>query len=211
MAFPVHDGRRIGRSGYWTMFVVNILAVTALLVGGFVAIFSGNFVLGILMLIAIVPVGIYFRVVMMRRCRDIGWPAALPWIFFGAGMFASFGTFSQVLGSRGELPTLGLSWLVSLADFAFMVVIGCIAGRSGQGIDYEATFGPDAYDYDRPNPARATAPAYRGEADERDEDRDARWDAAIQNALNKRGGTGDSVSRTPAPIRPATFGRRPIG
>jgi hypothetical protein len=193
------------------MFVVNIVAVAALLAGGFMAIFSGSFFLGVLLLIAIAPVGIYFRVVMMRRCRDIGWPAALPWIFFGAGMLVSFGTLSQMFGSRGELPSLGLSWLVSLADLVFMVVIGCIAGRSGQGIDYEATFGPDESDYRRPSPVRATAPAYRDEADERDEDRDARWDAAIQNALNKRGGTDGSVPRAPAPIRPATFGRRPIG
>lgn len=210
MTLPAHDSGRIGRSAYWTLFAVNVVAVIVLLVGGIAAVASGAFVLGVLLLLAIAPVGIYFRVVMMRRCRDIGWPAALPWSFFGAGMLASFDTYGPILGApeSAQMPALGLSFLVSLADFAFMVVIGSIRGTSERA-DYDTIFGPDERDARMVAPVRPTRPAYRGETDERDEDSDARWDAAIQNALAARAGAGSAAPQPPAPS--AGFGRKPVG
>ena len=211
MSISTHEDGRIGRRAYWFMFRVNLAIVVALLGAGFMAVAGGAFVLGILLLLAIAPVGIYFRVVMMRRCRDIGWPAALPWIFFGAGMLASFGTYSQILGvpASAQVPIVGLSFLVSLADFAFMVVIGWIRGTS-ERTNYNAIFGPDERDARMAAPVRVARPAYRGETDERDEDSDARWDAAIQNALAARAGASAEAPQPPVLPRSAGFGRKPV-
>ena len=212
MTFAPQNSGRIGRSSYWTMFVVNVIGVIALVAGSIAAFVSNEFLVGILLILAIIPVGIYFRVVMMRRCRDIGWPAALPWIFFGAGMLASLTSWGGILGSpaSAQMPSLGLSTLVSLADLVFMIVIGCIRGGSAHDADYDAVFGSDEFDTRVAIAARATRPAYRDEGDEHGDGRDARWDAAIQNALSARAGGGGGAPRVAPPPRPAGFGRKPV-
>jgi uncharacterized membrane protein YhaH (DUF805 family) len=213
MAFPSDRSGRIGRNKYWVMFVVNIVAVLVLGLGALGALAAGQFALAIILFLAIAPVGIYFRVVMMRRCRDIGWPAILPWLFFGAGILASFGNFGQLGSTTADLSTLGFQFLVSMADFVFMIVIGCIPGQSEGRADYETIFGPDERDHPVAAPVRITKPAYRGDVvDERDEDRDARWDAAIQNALAARNAptAPPSPPRPPVALHPGGFGRKPV-
>jgi uncharacterized membrane protein YhaH (DUF805 family) len=213
MAFPSDPRGRIGRNKYWIMFLVNIVTVFVLILGAFGALAAGMFPLAIVLFLAIAPVGIYFRVVMMRRCRDIGWPAILPWLFFGAGMLASFGSFGEIGSTTATLSALGFQMLVGMADFVFMIVIGCIAGQSEGRADYETIFGPDERDRPVSAPTRMTKPAYRGEVvDERDEDRDARWDAAIQNALAAHKGTPAPASppRPPIALQPGGFGRKPV-
>src|SRR5690242_17741471 len=90
MAFEANRAGRVSQSRYWMMFGINMIAVLLLLMGGVVAIVGRMYPLGLLMIGAIFPLGIYWRVIMMRRCRDIGWPPSLPWISFGLQMMASF-------------------------------------------------------------------------------------------------------------------------
>lgn len=220
MAFPVNDRRRIGQSGYWAMLGVNILAIVALLVGGLVLLFSGAYVVGILVLLAIAPVGIYFRVIMMRRCRDIGWPAFLPWAFFGAAFLFNFGLFG---GGAGSSPgALALPLLIGLADFVFMIVIGCIGSKEAGGAYYEEVFGSGHAAPVRTGPASAgpaasAVPSYR-DADPDGGDEQARWDAAIARALQGQNAAADPARQRPRPVarpqgpRPAApvFGRRAV-
>lgn len=223
MSYTVNDKSRVGRSGYWTAFIINIVAVIGLVGGCVVAAVNGRFGLAILLFLLVAPVGIYFRVVMMRRCRDIGWPAALPWILFGAGIVANMSRFAGGLESLRDPGSSALPMLVGLADFAFMIVIGCIAGRD-RAADYARHFDTDDSDYSaartgaRPassGPARM--PQAFGEAPQAPMSRDqeeASWDAAIARALEARQrgeGAGDHRPVAPPVQRPAPGIHRPAG
>src|SRR5690606_1566448 len=94
---------------------------------GIWAVLSGEFLLGILMVLAVIPVGIYFRVIQMRRCRDIGWPAFLPWVFFGVQCLNGLRFDLQDPASMG----LGLTMVLGIADFIFSIAIGALPSRRG--------------------------------------------------------------------------------
>lgn len=128
-------GKHIGRSAYWLRIVGLFVAMMALLAFAFGAFVTGNFGTALLCVALFLPAGIYFRIVQMRRCRDIGWPAFLPWVIFGVLMLNTASTFSNVTSAAQLMTGSAMSMVLSLADFVFMVVIGCIAGRSDAGRD----------------------------------------------------------------------------
>jgi uncharacterized membrane protein YhaH (DUF805 family) len=208
MGFPSDTSGRASQSKYWTLFGVYMIAVPVLLIGGLIAIVQGSIGLGLMLIVAIVPLGIYWRVIMMRRCRDIGWPAFLPWLIFGLQFATSFGISSGSVEGAGPgavLSMLALPLLLGLADFVFSIVIGCIGTK--QGADYAAVFG------DGPEPSQRTRPA--GSPDGEGPDR---FDDAIARALEAHR-RGESVVGAPSAPRPApampgrpagTFGRRII-
>lgn len=151
MSFTVNDPGRVGQSKYWTVFGANMIIVPLLIVGGVYALFTGNFALGILMILAVLPMGIYFRVTMMRRCRDIGWPAFLPWLLFGLQLLLGFsGSFRPALGQTPSLSLLAIPIMLGGIDFIFSIVIGCIASKN----DYAGVFEPDEVDF-RPSQPRS--------------------------------------------------------
>lgn len=217
MGYSVPDKSRIGRSAYWTQFIVNIGVIIALLVGMVMAAMGGNLGVALLCFLLVAPVGIYFRVVMMRRCRDIGWPAFLPWVLFGAGILANVFRASQGLDGLRNPGGGGLPMLIGLADFAFMIVIGCIQGRGHE--DYASHFAPDD-DYSPAAPARFAGtpapipamPRQFGEAPLDREQEEAGWDAAIARALEARQrAEGQAQTAAPAPRMSAPGLQRPAG
>lgn len=239
MGFPNQDKARIGRPAYWTGFVVNFTLVVGLLVAAVALGMNGHFGPAILCFLAIVPAGLYFRVIMMRRCRAIGWPAFLPWLMFGLGLFANLTRLSQgVEGLRN--PGLAVfPMLVGLADFALMIAIGCIAGRGQREVAQVFEPDEDAFATARPLAQRSVprgfgtapaaprvpqdfepTPAFRAAGYHTREQEEASWDAAIARALEARqrdaGGEihrplAPPVQRTSGPRRPvAGFGRRVV-
>lgn len=225
MGFEAQGKPVCSQSSYWRQFVIQIVAVVGLVWGGFASLFTGHWGMAILAFLLVVAAGIWFRVVMMRRCRDIGWPPVLPWLLFGGGVLGNLGRLS--VGSAVAIKTgmLGLPLLLGLADFVFMIVIGCIATKRQ---DFAAVFEdeprPDGYQpaTRRSEPARSPADHSLAEAPRSalpptERDQEARWDAAIANALAAR----ESAESLPAPQqrpfasaplagRPGGFGRRVI-
>lgn len=201
MAFPVNDGTRVRRGRYWTLFFVNMVAIIVLIGISLGAVANEAWALAIIAFLLIVPVGLYFRVVMMRRCRDIGWPPALPWITFGLGIFASFINFGSVASMDPSvlMGSMGLSSLVSLADFGLMIALGAVKGRSD--MDYHEVFGDGPVqqartaprtdtDFAAPRPGLAT-----GDSDAMDD--------AIARALDNYRRTGSAVpNEAPVEARP---------
>lgn len=213
------------QSSYWTQFAINFVAVLGLLACSIYSLFSGHWGLALLAFLLVVPVGIYFRVVMMRRCRDIGWPPALPWLFFGGGILGNMGRITA--GSAAALKTgmLGLPLLIGLADFVFMIVIGCIASKRQ---DYAAVFEEDPRSGAFQPATRRSEPALSPAHHAPDEapqssippaanEQEASWDAAIANALAARDVAESQPAAphrpfAPGPVvgRPGGFGRRVI-
>ncbi|MFT4025704.1 MAG: DUF805 domain-containing protein [Novosphingobium sp.] len=151
---------RIGRSHYWIAFAVYIVAVVALVGAAFYFMLQLNLGIAIAALLIVAPLGIYFRVLMMRRCRDIGWPASLPWVIFavsmGASMFGGLGSLGSAIGSPTGIKWLligglGLPLLISLVDLGFTILIGCMPTKNESGEDYAEIFG------EAPQPARPKA------------------------------------------------------
>ena len=177
---------RIGRSRYWLHFLICLVVGIALVVGAVTAFFSGSFGLAIVLLLPLLATGIWFRIVMMRRCRDVGWPPALPWIFFAALILTSGAGFGAI--STGDPTALfastGLSWLVQIGDFVLVMILGFKRGIGAP--DYRTVFG------DGPDEAR-------------DNDGDA--DDAIARALENYRRTGSAV---PQQSRPAKTARRSV-
>ena len=71
MAISSRKGR-IGQSQYWAMFALYFVAVLGLGAFAIYSLVTLSFGQAIGSFLLIAPLGIYFRVVMMRRCRDIG-------------------------------------------------------------------------------------------------------------------------------------------
>lgn len=213
------------QSQYWTQFVINVIAVVGLISFSIYSLLSGHWGMAILAFLLVVPVGIYFRVVMMRRCRDIGWPPFLPWLFFGGGILGNMGRITAGSAAALKSGALGLPLMIGLADFVFMIVIGCIASKRQ---DYAAVFEDDPRPGGfqpatrRGEPARSLAynnmdSAPRAAIPPAESEQEARWDAAIANALATRQAADDqSVPQqrplAPGPLvgRPGGFGRRVV-
>lgn len=188
MSSSSHGKSTIGRSGYWITFLITVVVSAGLLIGGLVILLGGEWGLGLLMMAAILPISIYFRVVMMRRCRDIGWPAYIPWALLGVGILASIMTVGTAFGdmdsiTSGEINPLSaigaLPGIITLVDFGVMITLGCIAGKPAE--DYGDVFGGESSgDFKRAGPAPAS-----GEYESREQE-EAGWDEAIQRALDKQ-------------------------
>lgn len=219
MGFEPQGKAVCSQSSYWTQFAINFVAVFGLLAFSIYSLFTGHWATALLAFLLMVPVGIYFRVVMMRRCRDIGWPPFLPWLFFGGGILGNMGRITA--GSAAALKTgmLGLPLLIGLADFVFMIVIGCIASKRQ---DYAAVFEDDPRSgafqpaTRRGEPARR--PAYntadsapRSSTPPAESEQEARWDAAIANALAAREMAEDQPAPQQRPFAPAPLAGRPGG
>src|SRR5580765_5104386 len=130
MSFPVSERGRVGQSTYWMYFGGFIVAAVILTVIAVVEVMKFNFVPAVICLLLLAPLGIYFRVIMMRRCRDIGWPAFLPWMFVGLSFMVGFMSgFSGAAGGAPSTALLTLPMFIGLADFVFSIVIGCIPGK----------------------------------------------------------------------------------
>ncbi|MEL1249186.1 DUF805 domain-containing protein [Aurantiacibacter gilvus] len=226
-------GARVSRSRYWLMFFV-ILVASIVLIGLSIGAFAnGEIAVGIIAFLLIAPLNVYFRVIMMRRCRDIGWAPALPWITFGLGIVASILSLGSIatLDPAVVLGGSGFSMLVSLADLVLMVALGSV--RSKPQVDYRDVF--DGYDHQgapqqrtgpramagsgTPQPGRVTngaTVAATGSTDAMDD--------AIARALENYKRTGSAVpelatagsspvrQRSPqaAPARVAGFGRKKV-
>lgn len=202
---------RVGQSRYWTIFGAYMIVTPLLLIGGLYALFTGSYGVGLAALLLMAPLGLYFRVVMMRRCRDIGWPGFLPWVLFLLPMAAGFmGGFRLGETGPGALPLMMMPLLVSLADFAFAIVIGCKAAKR-EDEDYARIFGdageparpaspppslPEIYP-DEPRPALAPNAGAIGEPDY------SRFDAAVARALEARRSTPSDPAPAAAPPGPA--------
>ena len=206
MAFQRDEHGRVSQGKYWAMFGGYMVAVPVLLGGGVYTMLQGSIGFGLLMIAAIVPLGIYWRVIMMRRCRDIGWPAFLPWAIFGLQFVLSFtGQASMLGGTTPSLSLLMLPLLLGLVDFAFSIVIGC--KRSKSEFDYDAVFddyrGAYREEPQRTRPA-GVVPAGAGTGD--------RYDDAIARALEAhRGGESALNARPAARPAPAMPARVPVG
>jgi len=141
-----HTGR-VGQTDYWIWFVLNMVLTLACVGFGIYAVLTGNILVGIMLLLFVFPLGIYFRVVMMRRCRDINWPAFLPWALLGLGfvvnlLFAPRPSMTQQV----SIAPLIVPMIVSLLDFLFTIVIGCIPTATST-FNYETEYEKYAREY----------------------------------------------------------------
>jgi uncharacterized membrane protein YhaH (DUF805 family) len=206
---------RVGQSRYWAFFGANMLLVPLMLGFGLYQIITGSFASGIVTILLIAPLGLYFRVIMMRRCRDIGWPAFLPWAFFGAQFFVYFaGPAGAMVGGMPSMSVLLLPMVLGLADFVFTVVLGCMRSRH---VNYAPVFDDGAAPMGMTRPLTASpaaGPALNSVSPALDGPDLDRFDAAIARALaaQRDGGAPATAGPAPAPAgmtRPASgFGRK---
>lgn len=193
MAAAFADNRRIGRAAYWQQFIGNVIIVAVLIFAAFATAISGGIAAALIPLILMAAAGIYFRVVMMRRCRDIGWPAFVPWAFFAGHFLLALFTGASIatISLASAVGSLAFTQIFALADFVVMIVIGCLPST------HPATLGfvPDGYyDISERPPARITShpeaktgdlqpPSTSSFSDQSEEDENARHDSAIARAL----------------------------
>jgi uncharacterized membrane protein YhaH (DUF805 family) len=223
MSFAVERSGQVNQGTYWAFFGGMVILIPALLFGGVAAMLHGSFGTGLLMMAAILPVGIYWRVVMMRRCRDIGWPAFLPWLSFGLQFVASYSAMHSLQGIRYGVPPsasmLSMPLVMAFADFAFSIAIGCIGSKAA--VDYAAVFGDAPGSYDRrpsSQPSRSPGSPPLVQPSRGGPEGGDRFDEAIARALeaHRRGESimGSPPAPRPAPSdpprRPAAFGKRVV-
>lgn len=186
---------RIGQAEYWTWFGLYVVAVLGLVAFSLYSFATGELIRAVTALLPLAPLGIYFRVIEMRRCRDIGWPAILPWLFFVIPMGVGFTIRASGIGTdiATAIAALTVPLLISLVDFIFSIVIGCIATKN-PGEDYARIFGGE------PQPARPGGFQAERPADEPSYDR---FDEAIARALDARRTPGAEPAPALAPEPPA--------
>lgn len=189
---------RVGQAQYWTVFGIYVVAVFALVGFAIYCFANGDLSAGVIAILPIAPLGIYFRVIEMRRCRDIGWPPFLPWLLFllplGFAMAAGMGGRGSGVGLA--IAALTMPLLISLIDFVFSIVIGCIASKD-EGEDYVQIFGGE------PQPTRPTGSETRP-ADPGDQPDYDRFDEAIARALEARRSAGSELAVASAPVPEAS-------
>ena len=141
MSAPRSTGARIGRLGYWLYFVGLMTAAGAMFAWGLYELLVLGLMPIVFGFVAPAIVLIWFRIIAGRRCRDIGWPAWLPWLTIGlvfavnivggvaGGLQAGLHAGAPAnLGALGAAAALG--GVLGLADFVFLIVIGCVAGTA---------------------------------------------------------------------------------
>ena len=212
MSYTVEDRSRVGRSTYW-MFYIGIMIATWGMYGWAIYEYvKFNLFPIVFGFFAPLILGIYFRVIASRRCRDIGWPAFLPWaswvlpVVCGAigGMNAASHTMasmgrpsSEAIAGMGMTVVIGM--VLGLVDFVFLIVIGCM---DSQGGGYDPSSG---HSYD----VRSMPQAPRGFLGDLDGAPMGQRAARIPQSF-------DSAPSAPAPMRdphgdrPAGFGRRGV-
>ena len=199
-----YDGSpRVGIGQYWIMFAGSLIVSVIAIAVAIFSFFSANFFMVVIAALAMFASGIYLRVAEMRRCRDIGWPAQLPWVFFGILVLLALVSFQ---GGMVSLASSGMSIMVSVADLGFAILVGCIPSKEWQA--------PSAAEYRN----HYSETAYAPEAAE-DDDRDARYDDAVARAVaayKKEGPPSQSAAASEAPAarppaRIAGFGRKGTG
>ncbi|MFC4292709.1 DUF805 domain-containing protein [Sphingorhabdus arenilitoris] len=136
MSFGVVQSGRVGIGQYWLSFIMCIGAIIALIAGAVAAIFTGSWGMSPILFLMIVSVSLYFRVIMMRRCRDIGWPAWLPWASFGLNILLSFSSFGAAIRGNFVGSGIGIANYVVLLDLLLMIVIGILPSQQGMGPSY---------------------------------------------------------------------------
>lgn len=205
MSLAGQDKKRVGQSTYWIYFGANIVVAGALLIYAVYSFLSLDLATAVTCLLATIPLGIYFRVIMMRRCRDIGWPAILPWLTFGAAVVVSAKTGSMFEPDMASpMSAFRVLGIINLLDFVLMIAIGCMGSKApvvpGQ---------PGPVDYAKAAPG---SDAYASDAGAVDHDS---WDAAIAKRLAALAETPDAaapqagLAAAPSFQRPATgFGRK---
>lgn len=213
--FARDEGRYIGQSQYWARFAVFMIGVPVLLGFGIYSLVVHDYGLGVLAILAVFPLSIWFRFVMMRRCRDIGWPVFLPWTAQGLQFLMFFVLFSGGGSSGGGLGAVRAvssgSLLIGFADFVLVIALGCIGSKNADH-NYSDIFGGEPLD-------RSTAAVRRptGHAVPPGEHPDAaraREDDAIARALDahRRGSVEPAPSLQTVPMsaapRVAGFGRK---
>jgi uncharacterized membrane protein YhaH (DUF805 family) len=205
MGFPVDGAGRVSQGKYWALFGAYMISVPVLMFAGVFAILGGSFLTGMVLMVAIIPLGAYWRVIMMRRCRDIGWPAFVPWLIFGLQIVTSFTLTSGAgAGATPDLSMFLVPLVLGAVDFVFMIVIGCIGTR--RAVDYEDVFSGGSGRVEQTRPATAGS------------DGPDRYDDAIARALeaHRRGESTLSPppAARPAPVTPTRaavgFGRRVV-
>jgi uncharacterized membrane protein YhaH (DUF805 family) len=194
MATSLRKGR-IGQAEYWIWFGLYVVAVLGLVGFSLYSFATGEFGRAVTAILPLAPLGIYFRVIEMRRCRDIGWPAILPWLFFVIPMGVGFTIRASGMGTdiATAIAALTVPLLISLVDFIFSIVIGCIATKA-PGEDYARIFGGD------PQPARSHS---RQDPHPSGEPGHDRFDEAIARALEARRTAGAEPARAFAAEPPA--------
>lgn len=186
---------RVDRTQYWIWFGVYVVAVLGLIGFSLYSALTGDLVRAVTAILPLAPLGIYFRVIEMRRCRDIGWPAILPWLFFVIPIGVTFTIRASGIGSdiTTAIAALAVPVLISLIDFIFSIVIGCIATKP-EGEDYAKIFG------DGPQIARPQAHEQPRSLGGPNHDR---FDEAIARALEARRTAATEPAPALAPEPPA--------
>jgi uncharacterized membrane protein YhaH (DUF805 family) len=140
MSFHADDRGKIGQSSYWLHFGGYVLGMAVLMAVCLYQAITLHVVTAIVAFLAIIPLTIYFRVIMMRRCRDIGWPVILPWLpMILSGVNGAVWGFAG-LKAHSFTPggPMSLNVLVGGFDFVLQIVLGCMASKPGGG-----SFGED--------------------------------------------------------------------
>ncbi|MCJ2187567.1 hypothetical protein [Novosphingobium beihaiensis] len=216
MPLPADNRGKIGQGGYWRRFAVYMIGVPVLLVLGLVGIATREYAMGIALMLAILPLSIWFRFVMMGRCRDIGWPVWLPWTAQGLQILMLIMVLSSGALTKGPaaLHTLSSgSLLIGLLDFALTIALGCVGSK--EAFDYDEIFGGDSLQ--RAAKARSAINYRTGNVPREFEagaQREDRENAAIARALDtyRSGQTAAASQETSAPPpagrRATGFGRK---
>lgn len=136
MTFTVEDNSRVGRSTYWMYYIGITVTTWAMYAWAIYEVLKLETIPIVFGLIAPTILSIWFRVIAMRRCRDIGWPAFLPWLTIGLIVVCSiFSGMQAGFHPEAALATMGvtmiLSGLLGFADFVFLIVIGCLDSAGG--------------------------------------------------------------------------------
>jgi len=135
MSFHVDDRGRIGQSSYWLHFGGYILGVMLLFAVCAYQVVTAHYVTAIIAFLTIAPLSIYFPVIMMRRCRDIGWPVILPWLpmiasAVNGAVWSFYGLRTHQFHPTGSIS---ISALVGGFDLVLQIVLGCMESKGGGG------------------------------------------------------------------------------
>ncbi len=142
----IGETRRVDQAEYWIWFGGTLVLTMTFFGVGAYRVWWGDALTGVLLLLLTLPLTIYFRVIMMRRCRDINWPASLPWLLLGAGFLAGLIPGMEVrTATQASAAVLALPTILCLTDFIFMIAIGCISSASS--FDYETEYNKYARDH----------------------------------------------------------------
>ncbi|MFC4292710.1 hypothetical protein ACFOWX_09825 [Sphingorhabdus arenilitoris] len=125
---------RISRTAYWMTLLACIMLQAVILFGAGVSAIIGPSQVAVVGMTAIIIFGLAFHIVMMLRCRDIGWPILLPWVSLAVSLASLAAIFSIVRQDfwDSDWGIFGL-FLWSQPSFAF--VIGLMPSKAEFAVD----------------------------------------------------------------------------